>query len=117
MSAINERPGPGDLLTHAFELINARGPEYNSSTLDQHFREVGAVATVILGKEITARDVAMILACVKLVRSKSSPGKLDHYVDAMNYVAFAACFTGLVPLALQPPPPKKAAAEVREAAE
>jgi hypothetical protein len=36
----------------------------------------------------------------------------------MNYVAFAACFTGLVPLALQPPPPKRAApAEVKEAAE
>jgi hypothetical protein len=108
MSAINERPGPGDLLTHAFELINARGPEYNTSTLDQHFREVGAVATVVLGKEITARDVAMIMACVKLLRTAASPGKLDNYVDGMNYLAFAACFTGLAPLpplgALAPKP-------------
>ena len=107
MSAINERPGPGDLLTHAFELINARGPEYNTSTLDQHFREAGAVATVVLGKEITARDVAMIMACVKLLRSKASPEKLDNYVDGMNCLAFAACFTGLVPLNLPVKAPAK----------
>ncbi len=114
MTSINERPGPGDLLTHAFELINARGPEYNTSTLDQHFREVAAVATVILGKEITARDVALVMACIKLIRSKASPGKLDNYVDAVNYVAFAACFTGLVPLSVQPQPRPVA---VKEAAE
>ena len=116
MAAINERPGPGDLLTHAFELINARGPEYNTDTLDQHFREAAAIATLVLGKEITARDIALIMTSIKLLRSKASPGKLDHYVDGMNYLAFAACFTGLAPLTL----PVKAPAAfkaVEEAAE
>jgi hypothetical protein len=107
MAAINERPGPGDLLTHAFELINARGIDYNTGTLDQHFREAAAIATVVLGKEVTARDIAMILACVKLLRSKASPEKLDNYVDGMNYLAFAACFTGLVPLSLPVKAPAK----------
>ena len=98
MSAINERPGPGDLLTHAFELINARGSEYNTGTLEDFFREAGAIASVVLGKEITARDIAMIMSCIKLLRTKAAPGKLDNYVDGMNYMAFAVCFAGLVPI-------------------
>jgi len=119
MSVINERPGPGDLLTHAFELINARGADYNTESLEQHFREVAAVASVVLGKEITARDVAIIMSCIKLVRSKASPGKLDNYVDAMNYMAFAACFTGLVPMpplgqTTAPPKPRVVKAEAAE---
>jgi hypothetical protein len=103
MSNLKDRPNPGDLLTLAFELINARGPEYNTESLEQHFREAAAVVSVVVGKEITPRDIAMVMACVKLVRSKASPDKLDNYVDAMNYMAFAACFTGLLPLKLSSP--------------
>jgi len=98
MSSI-DRPHPGDLLSHAFELINARGNDYdNANDLEQNFREAAAVASVILGKPFTPRDIAMVLACVKLIRSKSSPEKIDNYVDGMNYLAFAACFQGLVPI-------------------
>jgi len=101
MTNIPERPHPGDLLSLAFELINARGGEYdNAGSLEQNFRETAAVASVIVGKEITPRDVAMIMACVKLIRSKSAPDKLDNYVDGMNYMAFAACFAGITPLKL-----------------
>jgi hypothetical protein len=110
MSNINERPHPGDLLTLAFELINARGSEYdNVSGIEQNFREIAAVASVLIGKSLTARDVAMVMATVKLVRSKSAPDKIDNYVDGMNYMAFAACFQGLVPL-----PPLGAKAPVKE---
>jgi len=99
MSHDKHRPHPGILLSHAFELINARGNDYdNANDLEQNFRESAAVASVVIGKDLTPRDVAMIMACVKLIRSKSAPGKLDNYVDGMNYLAFAACFNGLVPL-------------------
>jgi hypothetical protein len=94
--AATERPHPGDLLSHAFELINERGADYdNAASLEQNFREAAAVASVIIGKPLTARDVALILHSVKLIRGKSSPEKLDNYVDGMNYLAFAACFAGL----------------------
>lgn len=116
-----DRPHPGDLLTLAFELINARGNDYdNASSIDQNYREAAAVASVVIGKELTARDIAMILHCVKLIRSKSAPGKLDNYVDGMNYLAFAACFQGLVPLSLQGgnptpgPTPSKAVVSLKE---
>ena len=116
------RPHPGDLLSHAFEIINARGNEYdNAADIEQNFRETAAVASVVLGKAITPRDVAMVMACVKLIRSKSAPEKLDNYVDGMNYMAFAACFTGLaaLPLPMDPPPrlPAVQPFEVKDAAE
>lgn len=116
-----DRPHPGDLLSLAFELINARGADYdNASDISQNYREAAAVASVVIGKELTARDVALILHCVKLIRSKSAPGKLDNYVDGMNYLAFAACFQGLVPLSLQGstpspvPAPSKAVVNLKE---
>jgi len=106
----DERPHPGDLLSLAFELINARGSDYdNANDLEQNFREAAAVASAVLGKALTPRDVAMMMACVNLIRSKSSPEKVDNYVHGMNYLAFAACFTGLVPL-----PPLGAPAPVKE---
>lgn len=93
------RPDAGDILRLAFETVNARGADYDKTNdIDQNFREAAAIASVILGKDITPRDVSMILVCVKLIRAKSAPGKLDNYVDAVNYMAFSACFAGLVPL-------------------
>ena len=116
-----DRPHPGDLLSHAFELINARGNDYdNASNLEHNYREIAAVASVVVGKTLTPRDIAMVMHCVKLIRSKSSPEKLDNYVDGMNYLAFAACFQGLVPLALQGsattpvPAPSKAVVNLKE---
>ena len=95
----NERPGPGELLAAAFELINQRGDDYDRvASLEENYREIAAVATIITGKDIIARDIALIFAAAKMVRAKSSPEKLDNYVDGMNYLAFAACFAGLVPL-------------------
>jgi hypothetical protein len=110
MSNIPERPHPGELLSLAFEVINARGSDYdNVSDIEQNFREAAAVASVVIGKPLTPRDVAMVLAVVKLIRSKSSPEKIDNYVDGMNYLAFAACFQGLVPM-----PPLGARAPVKQ---
>lgn len=109
MDQKTKRPHPGDVLTLAFETINARGSDYDSaSDIEQNFREAAAVASVVIGKDLTPRDVALILHCVKLIRGKSSPEKLDNYVDAANYMAFAACFAGLVPLPpLVAPAPSK----------
>jgi Domain of unknown function (DUF6378) len=104
-----DRPQPGELLTLAFETINVRGNDYdNAADLAQNFREIAAVASIITGKALEARDIAMIQHCVKLVRTKSAPGKIDNYVDGVNYLAFAACFQGLVPLTTPDPPPKPA---------
>jgi hypothetical protein len=116
MSKVDQRPHPGDLLSHAFELINARGNDYdNANSLEQNFRESAAVASVVIGKDLTPRDIALVMACVKLIRSKSAPDKIDNYVDGMNYMAFAACFNGLVPLPPLGSAPSKNVVEFKEA--
>lgn len=117
MTSIPQRPFPGDLLTIAFETINARGPDYdNANDISENYREAAAIASVILGKEVTPRDVAMVMVCVKLIRAKSDPHKLDNYVDAASYIAFSACFAGLVPLPpLVKPAPQPAPAKAPSA--
>ena len=90
------KPHPGDLITYAFEIMNARGTDYdNAGSIEDNFAEMAAVASIVTGKDLTARDVAMVMHCVKLVRSKSAPNKIDTYVDGINYLAFAGFLTGL----------------------
>jgi len=90
---------PGELLSYAFEVLNAREIEYQTgSGIEQNFHEVAAIASVITGKHLTARDVAVVMHCVKLIRSKADPGKLDNYVDGMNYWAIAGCFSDIPPV-------------------
>jgi hypothetical protein len=90
---------PGELLSYAFEILNARGSEYETDGgVERTFQEIAAIASVITGKHLTARDVAVVMHCVKLIRSKADPGKLDNYVDGMNYWAFAGCFSEIPPV-------------------
>ena len=46
----------------------------------------------MLNKPISKYDVAMILHANKLARLQESRTKMDHYVDGINYMAFAAQF-------------------------
>lgn len=96
--ANDAKPHPGDLITYAFETMNARGADYdNTGSIEDNYLEMAAVASIVIGKELTARDIAMVMTCVKLVRSKSAPNKIDSYVDGINYIAFAGFLTGIGP--------------------
>ena len=46
------------------------------------------------GIDVGPYEVAMILASVKLARMSASPSKRDNYLDAINYLAFAAELIG-----------------------
>jgi hypothetical protein len=48
----------------------------------------------MINKDITPYDVAMILHCVKMGRLQEARALDDNYVDAINYLAFAAQFAG-----------------------
>jgi hypothetical protein len=96
--ANDEKPHPGDLLTYAFEVMSARGGDYdNKGGIEDNYLEMAAVASIVTGKNLSARDIAVVLHCVKLVRSKSNPLKIDNYLDGINYWAFACFLTGLPP--------------------
>jgi len=50
------------------------------------------MASLLLNTEITAYEIAMIHVATKMARLQESRAMDDHYVDAMNYLAFAAQF-------------------------
>jgi hypothetical protein len=81
---------PEDVLDKAREIYAERGREYGN-VQDLHGR-IAAVASELTRRELSARDVALVLMSVKLVRLAQDPRHVDSYVDLVNYTAFACSF-------------------------
>jgi len=91
-----------EVLKEAAGLIAERGKEYGPE--DACFQRSADLATIILNKQISKYDVAMILHANKLARLQESRSKSDHYVDGINYLAFGAQFSqdfGSIAIAVQ----------------
>lgn len=52
-------------------------------------QRIADIASLCIGKELTAHDVVMVLIAAKLARARISPTKRDHYVDLMAYAGIA----------------------------
>lgn len=63
------------------ERNNTYGPPH------QDFKAAAEMASVLLGHEVTAHQIAQIQICVKLSRSRWSPAHEDHWVDIAGYAA------------------------------
>jgi hypothetical protein len=76
-----------EIMEKTIDIFHERASQYGDmqETLDRQAR----IATLILNKPITAYDVAMIQHACKLGRLPGDRGKLDSYVDGINYLAFA----------------------------
>jgi len=79
-----------EILTHATNILQDRGHLYGS--VDDLHNDISIIASVILGKNISSFDVAMIHHATKLARMKTARTHKDNYVDGINYLAFAAQF-------------------------
>ncbi len=80
---------PKAVLTEAAKIIGERGAAYGG--VEESFTAVAHVAQLI-GIPVTPREVTLLLAIVKLVRMNGSPLNADHYIDLINYAAFAREF-------------------------
>ena len=78
-------------MTKAVSAIKDRA-DYGDIT-DVH-EDIANVLTILLGRKYTMYEVAMVHHATKLVRAKRDKKKPDHYVDGINYLAFAAQFSG-----------------------
>lgn len=78
---------PESFLREASKLIAERGKDYGG--IQNNFENIAKIASVVLRANLTAYDIAVILACVKIARMRNSPDKADNYLDAVNYWAFA----------------------------
>ena len=80
-----------DILKQAALILGDRGRRYGS--VEECFERCSKIATILLSKQVTTYDVAMIMAAMKLARIPSSPTLDDNYVDGINYMAFASQFS------------------------
>lgn len=76
-------------VSKAISLVGERG-RYGD-LIDVH-EEIAKVSSILLGKDLTKFDIAMIHHATKLVRTKRDRTNVDHYVDGINYLAFASEF-------------------------
>jgi len=59
------------------------------------FENIAKISSIICVKDISPYDVAMIIHVMKLVRMRENRTEADHYIDGVNYLAFAGEFAGL----------------------
>lgn len=82
-----------NVLDTAKKCVNGdRDHQYGSP--ENNFSAIAAYWSIYLGKEISAGDVAMMMALLKIARAEKSPKKLDNYVDLAGYAACAGEIAG-----------------------
>lgn len=80
-----------ETLRSAAGTIGDRTNRYG--TPDQCFYRIAKIASVMFDREVTPREVAIMLLCTKLGRIPERPDYDDNYVDGISYLAFAAHFS------------------------
>ena len=76
-----------NIMTDAVNIFNDRNPKYGDMKVGME--KVATIATIITGIHLTPHDVALVLHAVKLSRLNNDRANPDHYVDGVNYLAFA----------------------------
>ena len=76
-----------NIMTDAVRIFNDRNPKYGDMRLGME--RVASIASIITGMHLTSHDIALILHAVKLSRLNNDRTNPDHYVDGVNYLAFA----------------------------
>jgi len=76
-----------DFMKDAARIFNERNPRYGDMRIGMD--RVATMATIMTGIHLTAHDVALVLHAVKLSRLGGDRANPDHYVDGINYLAFA----------------------------
>lgn len=85
---MNHSETPKNILQEAQELIHGdRASSYGDA--QQSFQRIADLWTPLLGKKITAMDVARCMIAMKLSRSITSK-KRDNWVDVVGYAPLAS---------------------------
>jgi hypothetical protein len=80
-----------DILKASVTMLGDRGRRYGS--VEETFDRAAKLSTILLDKQITMYDIAIIFHAMKMARLNSSRTLDDNYVDGINYLAFAAQFS------------------------
>lgn len=79
-------------ITKTLQILKERGKENGYDKKEERsFKKIASVCSIILGKEINADDIALILLVLKLVRQfQQDRYHQDSAEDAIAYAAFIA---------------------------
>lgn len=83
-----------DIISEAVKILGPRGQSYGDVRGSHDV--IAQLATLLTGKPMSSRDIALIMVAVKLSRASTSPDHVDNWVDAINYIAFAGEFSTTV---------------------
>lgn len=78
---------PRLVLHECADLIGERGKDYGG--IENNFRKIAEIANLVINKDLSPHDVAMVLVATKLARMAGTRDKRDNYLDAINYLVFA----------------------------
>ena len=78
------------ILTDAVLILRDRDAQYGS--MEETMIRACEIFEMITGKKLTPYEANIFMHSLKLSRIRTSPGKLDNYVDGINYLAFAGEF-------------------------
>ncbi|HYF56552.1 MAG TPA: DUF6378 domain-containing protein [Salinarimonas sp.] len=85
---LKEQLSPHDFLIRASQLVNGPRSQTHGDYRDQH-QKCAALWSAYLGQPITAEDVALMLALMKVSRMRMGSYNRDHYDDAAAYIGIA----------------------------
>lgn len=81
-----------EVLDKAKEIVTgARQATYG--TPEDSFTTIAGLWGSYLGKDLSTKDVAMLMVLLKVARSKGDAGYSDNYVDIAGYAACAGELT------------------------
>ena len=81
-----------ELLKSALETMDERQKKYASPEVN--FARIASLASIMLNRNVTPYEIAMIHMCTKLGRHIETPTYDDNFVDGVNYWAFVGTFAG-----------------------
>ena len=78
------------ILTDAVLILRDRDQQYGS--MAETMNRACQIFELITGSPLSPYHANIFMTALKMARIRTSPGKLDNYVDGINYLAFAGEF-------------------------
>lgn len=76
-----------DFMREAIRIVDSRAKPYGD--IEAGLNRTARLFEMMTGINLTNREAAMFLHCVKMSRIFEDPDNADHYLDGVNYLAFA----------------------------
>ena len=78
-----------DLFGEADKLLHTDRQKTYGGAIENHER-IAEIWSALIGTQLTATDVALMMAALKIYRAANNPAHLDSFIDAVAYVDIAA---------------------------